>query len=113
MLDDHARRLVELFHALPGRVGIGDVVVREILALHLPITGQAAGERLRVAVEGGALVRVLAVAQILQLSELQRQHFGIFAALAVVERREVVRHRGVIRGGVREHFARQRITGFG
>ncbi len=37
VLDDDARALLEGFHAFPRRVGIGDIVVREFLALQLGI----------------------------------------------------------------------------
>src|SRR4029077_8305797 len=65
VLDDgagRALRRVELGDAFIGRVGVVDVVVGELLALHLAGAGDA-GAVDRGAVEGGALVRVLAVAQ--------------------------------------------------
>ena len=65
MLDDHDGGGAlghELRHGLVGGVGVVDVVVGELLALHLP-RRRDAGAGLRRAVEGGALVRVLAVAQ--------------------------------------------------
>ena len=40
MLDDHAGRHVEALDAFPCRIGVGDVVVAELLALQLP--GQSA-----------------------------------------------------------------------
>ena len=46
VLHDHAGRRVEALHALPGGVGVGDVVVRELLALQLLRRGQRAGGRL-------------------------------------------------------------------
>src|SRR5688572_15591296 len=64
MLDDDARRLAEALHAFPRRVGVGDVVVRELLALHLLVAREGAGHRLGIAVERRGLVRVLAVAQL-------------------------------------------------
>ncbi len=48
MLDDHAGRRVEALHAFPGRIGVGDVVVAELLALQLPARHQRAGRRVQV-----------------------------------------------------------------
>ena len=61
--DDDGRRVrrIELGDAFIGRVGVVDVVVGELLALHLPGRGDA-GARLGRAVERGRLMRVLAVA---------------------------------------------------
>ena len=47
VLDDHAGALVEARHALPRRVGVGDVVVAELLALQLRAARQRAGRRRR------------------------------------------------------------------
>ena len=58
---------IELGDAFVGRVGVVDVVVGELLALHLPRGGDA-GPLLGRAIERRALVRVLAVAQ--RLGEL-------------------------------------------
>ena len=68
MLDDrHGRRTggVELGDAFIGRVGVVEVVVRQRLALDLPRRGDPGAGGARRAVEGGGLVRVLAVAQAL------------------------------------------------
>ena len=69
VLDDHAGRLVDLGDQPPGRVQVEDVVERELLALHLARGGHRVEGRPEVAVEGRALVRVLAVAQVLHLLE--------------------------------------------
>ena len=59
--------------AFPGRIGVGDVVVREFLALQLRVQSTSEpGAGSQVAVERGLLVRVLAVAQVLQLDERER-----------------------------------------
>src|SRR5690606_14303157 len=63
VLDDHAGLALELPHALQRAVGVGDVVERELLALREARAGDAVWRGLRVAVERGLLVRVLAVAQ--------------------------------------------------
>ncbi len=63
MFHDHAGRMVELFDALQRRIGIGDVVVGERLALQLFRTGERAVGRLLIDVERCVLVRVFAVAQ--------------------------------------------------
>ena len=76
VLDDHAGGRVELPHAFERGIGVGQVVEREFLALQL--RGRADARALRVArdVERGLLVRVLAVAQVEPLAELQRQQVG-------------------------------------
>ena len=63
VLDDDAGRAGEGLDAFPGGIGVADVVVRQFLALQLGVGGDGAWRDDRVAVEGGLLVRVLAVAQ--------------------------------------------------
>ena len=73
VLDDHAHRVREGEGAIEGRVGIGDVVVGQRLALeharrrHAPLRGR------RLDIEGPVLVGVLAIAQVLALLEIQVQ----------------------------------------
>src|SRR5436309_827047 len=66
MLDDRDRRPVELGDQLVGGVGVVEIVVAERLALQLAGGGDA-GPRRRAGrpadIEGGLLVRVLAIAQ--------------------------------------------------
>jgi hypothetical protein len=69
VLDDHAGGRVKALDAFPGGVGVGDVVVGELLALQLHAGDQRAGGRVQVAVQRGLLVAVLAVAQVLHLGE--------------------------------------------
>ncbi|ABA48884.1 hypothetical protein BURPS1710b_3404 [Burkholderia pseudomallei 1710b] len=111
VLDDHARRRVERLHAFPRGVRIGDVVVRQFLALQLAVVRERAGRRRDVAVERGALVRILAVAQVLHLVEREVQRCRVCAARAVLqivaEARQVVRDRAVVLRGVREHLGRE------
>ncbi|KAG0922895.1 hypothetical protein G6F31_019728 [Rhizopus arrhizus] len=80
MLDDDAGRHVEAARAFPCGIRIGDVVVGQFLALQLAVVAQQAGRTLRVHVEGGGLVRILAVAQRLLLLDLQGQRAGPFGA---------------------------------
>ena len=80
MLDDDAGGRFEAAGAFPGGVGVRDVVVGQFLALQLAVVAQQAGLTLRVDVEGGGLVRVLAVAQGLLLLDLQGQGAGPFVA---------------------------------
>ena len=67
-----AGEFVELRHQLEGGVGVGEVVVGELLALVLHGGGHA-GRALAADVEGGALVRVLAVAQRLRELAAERR----------------------------------------
>src|SRR5690606_2898379 len=69
VLDDHAGGRVELAHAFPGRIGVGDVVVARLLAVQLGERSERTGRRMQVAVERGLLVRVLAVTQVHYLDE--------------------------------------------
>ena len=120
VLDDDTRGRIERLHALPRRIGIGDVVVRKFLALQLRPVRQGARRRLGVAVERGALVRVLAIAQFLRLRQLHAEHRRVLGALrhaggralaAVGQRGEVVGDHAVVGGGVREHLLRQHELG--
>ena len=47
MLDDDAGGRIERLDAFPGRVGVGDVVVGQFLALQLAVVGERAGRRRR------------------------------------------------------------------
>ena len=100
MLDDGAGRgaaRIELGDAFIGRVGVVDVVVGELLALHLPRGGDAEALAGR-AIERRALVRVLAIAQ--RLDQLAAE--GAVVGRAVVQRvGEPVGDRRVIGGGAR------------
>ena len=69
MFHDHAGGRFKALDAFPRRVGVGDVVVAQFLALQLLGGHQRAGRGVQVAVERGDLVRILAVAQVLQLDE--------------------------------------------
>ena len=108
MLDDHAGRLIESLHAFPGRVGVGDVVVRQFLALNLSVAGDAAGSRIAVAIEHRRLMRVFAVAQVLHFFELKRKAPGERRKLPVAPHpREVIADRGFVRRAVGKRFLGQ------
>ena len=98
MLDQGAGRgapWIELGHAFVGRIRIVDVVVGELLALHLPRGGDAR-PRFDRAIECGRLVRVLAVAQRLDQPAAECP----IVRRRVLERcREPVGDGGVIGGG--------------
>ena len=77
MLEDDDARLLKVAHGVPSGLGVEEVVVRQRLALQLLGThergggGGETGEVVGEAVHGGRLVRVLAVAQVLGLLELE------------------------------------------
>ena len=109
MLDDHAGRLDEALHAFQRGVGVGHVVVGEFLALQLHGGGHAGLALLRLDVEGGDLVRVLAVAHFLRLDELAVEGarelaaaFGAQGLGALVDGAQVVGDHAVVGGGVLE-----------
>src|SRR5690606_17254117 len=86
---------IELRHKLEGRVGVVDVVVGKLLALVLGRGGDAGAAR-AVGVEGGALMRILAVAKRLG----KRSGEGAAPRRRVADRTgHPVRHGGVVGGG--------------
>jgi hypothetical protein len=97
---------VEGLDAFPRRVGVGDVVVRQLLALHLGVGGDGAGRGAGLAVEGRGLVGVLAVAEVLHLVEGQLEALRVGHLAAVLrEGGEVVGDGRVVAGGVGEGLA--------
>ena len=102
VLDDHAGRLVELLHAFQCGVGVGEVVVAELLALEEPGGGDDAHRRAALDVERTALVRVLAVAQLAGEVELQVQRARPLRGLRFVldARGEPHAHLAVVAGGM-------------
>ncbi len=114
MLDDHACRVAgrrERFHALPGGVRICEVVERQLFTLQLPVGGDRPRRRFLVAIEGGLLMRVFAVAQILHLDRLQVEAFGKRRGQAVrTARGEPVRNCAVVGRSVRKGLSRERET---
>ena len=118
MLDDHTGSGLEALDALPGSVGVGNVVVRELLALQLYAGDQRAGRGMQVAVQRGLLVAVFAVAQVLHLGEDavaltgelgSRRHIGFGELLGFEgDGREVVADRAVVLRDAVERRHRQR-----
>ena len=118
VLDDDAGVVLgELCDAFQRCVGVGNIVERQFLALHLLRAGDAggAGGMFRVGaavgVEGRVLVGVFAVAHGLFFAELQVEGAGEVGGagriLAVNERAEVVGDGAVVAGRVFEGFDRQ------
>ena len=62
MFDDDAGRPGKLLYAVPGGVGVGDIVERQFLAPVLNCAGETASGDNRLAVKSRALVRVFAIA---------------------------------------------------
>jgi hypothetical protein len=117
MLDDDAGRGrdggIEGLDALPGRIGVGDVVVGKFFALDLLVAGDAARHHGRLAIEGGLLMRVLAIAQGLHLVEGELQFVREDTRLVLfIKRGQPVGDRRVVTGGMREGLLRQREAGF-
>ena len=56
-------------HTFPGRVGVGDVVVTQLLALQLLRRHQGTRRCVQVAIEGRLLVRIFTVTQVLQFDK--------------------------------------------
>ena len=108
MLDHDDGGLAELGDALVGRLGVVDVVVAELLALHLARGGDAR-PLAAVGIERRLLVRVLAVAQHLHALGRERQPLGEGLALLLGEpggdRRIVGRGAGI---GLGRELAAQR-----
>ncbi|OIQ72254.1 hypothetical protein GALL_461190 [mine drainage metagenome] len=114
MLDDDAGRHIEGLDALPGGIGVADVVVGELLALQLNKARQRAGRNAGVTIEGGVLVRILAVAQIHHLGELGVEAVRERKLLASrIQRGQIVADGAVIFGSVRKGFLGQRQACFG
>ena len=108
VLHNHACRVAEPPHAFPRRVAVGKVVVRELLALQLLKRSDRAGNRRFVAIERRGLMRVLAVAQVLDLVALPVPALRKRACdPALVARGQVIADRTVVGGGVRERLLRQ------
>ena len=93
---------VELAHALERRIAVGDVVVGEFLALELPRLRHRCADRARIAVEGGLLVGVLAVAQIRSLAKRQIQIVAERSRSAADGAGEISRHHRVVLRGMRK-----------
>ena len=107
MLYDHARGLGEGFHALPRRIGVGNIVERELLALQLCERCDGAGDLRFVTIERRELMRVLAVTQVLDLGRLPVPAFGKGPHGARrIARSQVIADRAVVGGRMREGLDR-------
>src|SRR5690606_1226354 len=112
VLDDHAGGLGEGFDAFQGGIGVRHVVVGQRLALQLAGGGDAGVPRLRVHVEGGLLVGVLAVAHVLLFVGLQVEGVGEVPLLVLrIPGAEVVGDHAVVGGGVPEGLDHQGVAG--
>ena len=106
--DDHAGGLIETLYALPCGIGVGNVVVRERLALQLTIGAEAAGCGLEVPVERSFLVGVLAIAKRLGQIEVQIEPFRKTAWFVLgSDRRKVVADGAIVRRGMRKRLPRK------
>ena len=101
MLDDDAGRLrAETLDALQRRVGVGDVVVGEFLALDLLGRGNGATRGVGFDVESALLMRIFAITHALGMTKAQHQRVGEgFAALDLAQVRG---DGGVVGGGMAE-----------
>ena len=104
VLDDHGRRLVEVVAHAPRALEVGEVVVRELPCRRAARRARAGGCRApTLAVVGGRLVRVLAVGEVGDLLEAERE-------LLRERRRGRANQRGdrrVVGGGRRERRRRE------
>ncbi len=115
MLDDDACGFVKSLDAFPRCISVGNIVVRQFLALQLLVIGQSAFDMPGVAVKRCRLVRILTVTHFLYFFEMQVQCRRIGAAgfvlLVFTQRSEVIGDRAVILGGMRKHLLGQRKFG--
>ena len=101
VLDDDDAGQGEVGDDLPGGVAVHDVIVGKLLPLELPCIGEGRKPRVFLPVEGGLLMGILPVTEVLRLGELDRRRcrgnpfFGAFAA----EQTEVVGNGAVVTGG--------------
>src|SRR5690606_8407343 len=108
VLDDDAGAVGQGAHALPGGVGVGDVVVGQFFALQLAHAAQQARLHGLVDIESRGLVGVFSVAQGLLLPDLQRERArpfvadgdGLLYGLGVGQAGQVGRDGAVVAGGV-------------
>ncbi len=106
VLEDHARRLVEVAHDRARRVEVEQVVERQLLAVVLLDHRQQVHPRADLLVVRRPLVRVLAVGQVGDLlvgaHEQRREVLGLLG--------EPARDRGVVARRVGERLRRQRLA---
>ena len=111
--NDTGRPLAELLHALQSRISIGDVVVGKLLALELAGTDKRNLALGSLGIEGGRLVGILAVTQILNLFNLDgkggRKGFDCVTQAGT----QIVGDGAVISGGMLKNLDRQSKVGCG
>ena len=97
MLDDDAGRLLKRLDAFQRGIGVGDVVVRQLLACNFPRDRDAAFRRMRLDVKRAGLVRIFAVAQGLPALHRQVESWRkLLHAITVGARTYPVRHHAVV-----------------
>ena len=102
VLDDHARRELELADEQARRGEVVQVVEGERLSVELLDTGEQVRPRAALRVVGGTLMRVLSVGELERLVERDREN--VREGLAV---RKPARDRRLVRGGRRERPRRE------
>ena len=106
MLDDRTSggpRGIEFGGKLESRVGVIDIVVGKLLALHLSCRCNA-GALVSRPIESGALMRVLAITQAQSQAAAERP---VGRGGEIHFTREPIRDRRIIHGGAREGFLRK------
>ena len=109
MLDDDDPGQGEVGDDLPGGIAVHDVIVGELLPLELTCIGEGRKPRVPLPVEGGLLMGVLPVTEVLRLGELEGEgvgEFPFFRAFAA-EQPEVVGDGAVVAGRELEGLFRQ------
>ncbi len=106
MFDNHTgRRAATKFrHQLQRGIGIGQIVIAQILALHLPRTGHPARAG-AIQIEGRGLMGIFAIAQARRPAEREWQR--VRQGLALIHPREPASNHGVITRGVGKGGGRQ------
>ena len=108
VLDDDAGWGFKTFYTFPSGIGVGNIVVAELLALQLLRGHQRARGRVQVTEKRGVLVRVFAVAQILQFHKAAIGLTGKHRHAAIgLHRRQVVADRAVVLANAVEGSNRQ------
>ena len=101
MLQNHCRGAGEFANQIQRTIEIENVVIGQLLAVQHLGRGDRCVPATRFGVEGGALVRILAVAQGLQFGERKVQALGPARVRADLLRK-IPSDGGIVRGGVSE-----------
>ena len=101
MFDDHAGGLLKLFDAFQSRIGVGDIVEREFLALKLAGSCHTGISGVGLHIKCRFLVRVLAVTHFLCFDKLRVVRVGKRpSGVAGIACAKVVGDHAVVSGGV-------------